>query len=81
MHATTQTTINQSPPLTTISTFQNNTQNQPFMFAIDYLSGHPGLILNSSSLSIKVYTSILEGPTVRNRTMTNHTINMEQCTP
>ena len=76
MHATSQTIISQSPPLTTISTYQNDTTNQPFMFAIDYLSGHPDLVLNSSSLNIKVYTSILEGPTVRTRTMRNETINM-----
>ena len=59
MQATSETIIDQSPPLTTISTYQNVTTNQPFMFAIDYLSGHPDLVLNSTSLNIKVYKSVL----------------------
>ena len=47
------------------------------MFAIDYLTGHPDLVLNASSLNIKVFVNTLEGTTIRNRVETNMTINME----
>ena len=76
MLASTQTVVKQSPPATTISTYQNDEKNQPFMFAIDYLSGHPDLILNSTSLNISVYVNTLQGPTIQNRTVTNQTIAM-----
>ena len=81
MIASSQSVISQTPPPTTISTFQNDEENQPFMFAIDYLSGHPGMVLNNTSLNISVYVNSLEGPTIMNRTMTNKTISMEPCTP
>ena len=51
------------------------------MFAIDYLTGHPNLVLNASSLDIKVFVNTLEGTNIKNRVETNMTINMEQCTP
>ena len=81
MMSSLQSVISPSPPPTTISTYQNDEENQPFMFAVDYVYDNPNLNINSSNFNISVFVNALEGPTISNRTRTNHTINLETCTP
>ena len=38
-----QSVISPSPPPTTISTYQNDEENQPFMFAVDYVYDNPNM--------------------------------------
>ena len=76
-----QSVISSSPPPTTISTYLNDEENQPFMFAVDYVNDNPNMVFNNSKLSISVFVNTLEGPTIASRTRKNRTINLETCTP
>ena len=50
--ASVQTIVSESPPLTRVSTVQEDVQNRPFMFAFDYLTANGQL--NASQLPFRV---------------------------
>jgi hypothetical protein len=81
LESTQQTIVSQTPPPTLLTTYQSQNANQPFMFAIDFVSGHPQYNLTHYPFDIKAFTNTLSGGLVRQRTGLNTTINLTPCTP
>ena len=77
-----QTIVSETPPLTSVTTRQTDTNLHPFMFAFDYLSGNPQLNASSLPFNITAYTdNVTGGLSSQNRTSSTTPINLEKCTP
>lgn len=82
MTSTSQTAVDQTPPITTLSTFPNPpTGVQPFMIALDFFTGNPRYSnIEDYPPDLTTWRSTLSGPFVRSRVGSNDTINFEPCT-
>ena len=70
MSFTSNTIIDNSPPLTTVNTFDNYGDTKPFMFAFNLYAGNPKISRNDTSFTIKAYVDHIVGGYSGNRTTT-----------
>lgn len=66
--ATSQTLIDDSPPLTKVNTFQSDSEIKPFMIAFDLYKANPSLNPNDTSFTIEGFVDKVNGGLSRNRT-------------
>jgi hypothetical protein len=74
-----QTLLEESPPLTLVTTQRQDPGRQPFMIAVDLHSGNPEVNLSNPSFSIQTYTNTIMRAADQSWVSTNTSFQLEPC--
>ena len=79
--ATSQTLIDDSPPLTKVNTYQTDPNIKPFMFAFDLYKANPNISPNDTSFVVEGFIDYVKIGAAGNRTTVYEPFTFEQCQP